>query len=109
MDFVIQYWIEFIFGLVGTWMIAYMKKQKRENRAIKNGMQAVLRDRFIQMYNHYMERGCLPIYAWENIESMYNAYHDLGGNGTITELYNKLKKLPQRESMNDEIHKDVTI
>jgi len=36
----------------------------------------------------------VPIYARENIEQLYAQYTNLGGNGTITELMNKLRAMP---------------
>jgi hypothetical protein len=65
-----------------------------EQEAIKLGIQALLRDRIIQSYNHYMDKGICPIYALENINALYTQYHALGGNGTITEIVKKLKNLP---------------
>lgn len=80
------------------------KEQLRqaEHDAIVNGLQALLRNELIDAYNHYEEKGELPIYAMENIQKMYDAYHNLGGNGTITKLYNKLQKLPQGKEVDRE-------
>ncbi len=44
--------------------------------------------------NKYLERGEIPIYALDNITKMYKAYHNLGGNGTITALVEEIKELP---------------
>lgn len=75
--------------------------RQAEHDALVNGLQAILRDRLVSAYNHYEEKGELPIYAMENIQKMYDAYHNLGGNGTITKLYNKLQKLPQSKEGED--------
>lgn len=40
-------------------------------------------DRILQNYNHYCENGCAQFYAVENVTNMYNAYHDLDGNGVL--------------------------
>lgn len=82
------------FGFLGKKKINKLECKIKEQEAIKNGVQALLRDRIIQSYNHYVEKGYCPIYAMENIQNMYNKYHDLGGNGTVTNLLNKLKELP---------------
>ena len=58
------------------------------------GSRPLLRDRIIQAYNHYTEKGYCPIYGLENVEEMYRQYHALGGNGTITELVERVKELP---------------
>lgn len=59
------------------------------------GLQALLRDRIIRMYNSYTkDKGFLPITARESLKNMYEQYHNLGGNGVITDLVNKLYTLP---------------
>ena len=57
-------------------------------------MQALLRDRIIWTYNHYMEKGFCPIYGQENIHEMYSQYKALGGNGAVTKLMEDFEKLP---------------
>jgi hypothetical protein len=101
-DFVLRYWLEIVFGIIvavltGIYRCAYRKVLKRlaENDAVKNGVQALLRDRIVQTYNHYQEREECPIYALENAESLYKEYHALGGNGTITRLMEELRNLPR--------------
>lgn len=103
-EFIVKYWLEFGFGLVSlvlTASVKYLHKQdkirKAEQEAIKKGIQALLRDRIIEQYNKYMEKGYIPIYAMDNVEAMYREYHALGGNGTITDLYKELKELPHRK------------
>lgn len=75
--------------------IATQKAQEWD--AVKEGIQSILRDRIITAYNHYVSKGCLPIYAMDNVRHMYTAYHALGGNGTITRLFTEMMKLPQEE------------
>lgn len=97
LDFILKYWLEFLFGGMLTGLsLLYQRLSRRVKRqdAIGLGVQALLRDRIIQIYNHYAEAGYLPIYARENIEALYKQYHALGGNGTITELIEKLHDLP---------------
>ena len=61
---------------------------------LKNAQQAILRDRIIQMYNIYKEKGYMPIYARESLEHMFNEYKKLGGNGVIKTLVERLYQLP---------------
>ena len=97
MEFIIKYWLEVLFGLLITVLtLAYRKLASRMKRqeAVELGIQALLRDRIIQTYNHYEDKGYCPIYARENVEELYTRYHDLGGNGTITSLMDKMRKVP---------------
>lgn len=101
MDWILQYWLEALFSVVITTLTVICKKlfsRVKKQDAIGLGVQALLRDRIIHTYNHYTEKGYCPIYALENIEEMYQQYHALGGNGTITELCSRLKELPSEPS-----------
>ena len=60
-------------------------------------MRAMLRDRIIQLYEDCASKEETPFYAIQNVANMYQAYHDLGGNGAITEIYNKFINLPHRQ------------
>ena len=73
---------------------AVQKAEDRKAEAVRLGVQALLRDRLIWAHDHYMQKGCYPIYARENVEEMYTRYHALGGNGTVTSLVRELDGLP---------------
>lgn len=99
-DFIVRYWLEVLFGAALSLLgLAYKRLAIRikEQDAIKLGIRSLLRDRIICQYNHYMEKGFCPIYAMENINAMYEQYHALCGNGTVTELVERLKDLPDSE------------
>lgn len=61
---------------------------------LQKALQALLRDRIIQMYNYYYkDAGYIPMYARESLDYMYEEYKNLGGNGVIDSLVVKLKTL----------------
>lgn len=69
-------------------------EQQRRQAAIEMGLQALLRDKIICVYNKYTEKGAIPIYERENVEHMYTEYKALGGNGILETLIVKLRDLP---------------
>ena len=81
-------------GAIIAYLLAMLRSKKRENDALKEGMQALLRDRIIQAYNHYSDKGWIPIYAMESIEACYKSYEELGENGVIDNLMRQLRELP---------------
>ena len=81
-------------GAIITLLWTILRAKKRENDALKEGMQALLRDRIIQAYNHYSDKGWIPIYAMESIEACYKSYEELGENGVIDNLMRQLRELP---------------
>lgn len=91
----IQTIINIIAGAVISYIFALYRAKKRENDALRAGVQALLRDRIIQAYNHYVcEKGWVPIYAKESIDACYKSYEALGDNGVIDSLMERLNELP---------------
>ena len=91
----IQTIINIIAGAVISYIFALYRAKKRENDALRAGVQALLRDRIIQAYNHYVcEKGWVPIYAKESIVGCYKSYEALGDNGVIDSLMEQLNELP---------------
>ena len=62
--------------------------------ALEEGVQAILRDRIIQLYSYCEKKHSVAIYESQNMEHMYNAYHGLGGNGLVTSLHKKFLEFP---------------
>jgi len=103
-EFIIRHWLTVLFGALTTLFAALLaraqaaaRKDRAEAGAVKRGVQALLRDRILQAYWHYMDKGCCPIYAQENIHDMYAEYKNLGGNGTISRLVEEVCALPARK------------
>ena len=59
-------------------------------------------DRLYQSCNYYIARGWIDTVGLRNIGYLYDSYHALGGNGTGTELYNRAKALPIKNSYTEE-------
>lgn len=101
-DYISAHWVEWIFTILSillTYGYHQLRKQQAEqktkNCAIGDGVQAILRDRIIQAYNYYQGKGYCPIYAKENMERMYKAYHALDGNDVATKLKDTLMAMPE--------------
>ena len=70
------------------------EEQEKRNKAVENGVQALIRANIISLYNKYTDKGYIPIYERENLEHLYTEYKTLGGNGVIESLLEKLADLP---------------
>jgi len=73
------------------------KQADARQKAVELGVQALLRDRIVQSYYHYEERGWITLHGLENVNAMYKEYHALGGNGTVTSLVNSIRELDVRD------------
>ncbi len=63
-------------------------------RAVKKGVQALLRDRLIQGYKFYTAQGWADVDDRSNLENVYVQYHALGANGVMDDLREKFLHLP---------------
>ena len=65
----------------------------------EDAIQSLLRERIIQMYNHYMDKKVMPIYARESLDKMRRDYNELNKDGAdaIEPLIETLYKLPTEE------------
>ena len=77
---------------------AKAEKAHRETTAIAEGVKALLRDRLLQGYKHYVN-----VIRWadeddrKNMENVYKQYHALGGNGDMKDLRRTFRHLPMVE------------
>lgn len=101
MNFILQYWVEFAFGIISATLLAGYRGLRKdiqtkivEQNAIKEGVVSLLRQSLVDSYNKWIERGYCPIYAKEVCEKVYDNYSALGGNDVGTELYERITKLP---------------
>lgn len=103
-QFAINYWVQALFGVIAAgmgalfrWLVRRFHENDRRQDAMEKGIQALLRDRLVQAYYHYSERGWITLHGLEAVEKMYMEYHNLGGNGAVTKLIEDLRELPVQE------------
>ena len=88
-----------LLAMIASTLLGYVSSKYRqlkiENEAIRDGLQAMLRDKLLGSCEYYIsEKGwCTPRSA-ENLHEMYKAYKNLGGNGMITDVFSEFQKLP---------------
>ena len=66
-------------------------------KAVGDALRALCRDRILQGYINYKQREGITAQEFETINKLYDAYHALGGNGTITAVFEKIIHLPIKE------------
>lgn len=96
-DWVKEYWIKALFGgIISAFglLFAWLKKKFKRQISLEVGIQSLLRNEIRQEYKECSNKGYCSLDDMENIQDMYNSYHVLGGNGSVTRLIEKLKKMP---------------
>jgi hypothetical protein len=71
-----------------------IRKTRKDNEAIKKGIQAMLRAQMISEWNKWSEKGFAPIYARQNFENCWEQYHTLGANGVMDDIHVRFFQLP---------------
>lgn len=101
----------FLTALVGIAVRSLQKredlkqKEREEDRlrdiAIEQGLRAMLRDRILQGCEHHGKLGYANAKVRTSMQMMYDAYHNLGGNGVVTDAYNNFRNLEFKEKGGD--------
>lgn len=99
-EFILTYWLECGFGLaIAGLSLCYRHLQNKfkKHEALEDGVLAMLHDRLFQSGMYFINKGEITVSELKNIEKMYEAYHKLGGNGTGTEIYERVRELPLKK------------
>ncbi len=75
------------------YVVWLLKNQKKDRDANSKGTMLLLRVQLIEYHAKYMQLGEIPSYAYENFCEMYEAYHELGGNGMVTKMKQEIDEL----------------
>ena len=81
-------------GTIMGALISFVVTEFKENKALKKGLQALLRAQMINDYNKWATKGYAPIYARQNFQNCWDNYEALGENGVMNDIKNKFMSLP---------------
>ena len=65
-----------------------------EDKGMREGMRALLWRELRNIHAEAAASGGLDVADRRHLENVYSAYHDIGGNGTGTRLYEESMHLP---------------
>lgn len=86
--------VPLVCGAVCTGAAALMRRERKKIDAIGDGMRALLRAELIRAHRDYVEEGSpITLQARTHLGAVYEAYHDLNGNGSATKLWEDIKRL----------------
>ncbi|MEG2765793.1 MAG: hypothetical protein RR910_08605 [Acidaminococcaceae bacterium] len=109
-NFIETYWQPALYSLLSCFVVwigkvvvatlrSSMERQDKQDMLLRKhseGMRVLLYDRLYQACKYHLKRGYISIEELKNLEHLYTAYHDEGGNGTGTEMFNRCKALKLR-------------
>jgi hypothetical protein len=76
-------------------MLGFVKAWIKQMRAVKLGLQAILRDRLLQAYHYYKEQGYASYDEKQNVVNLYTQYEALGPNGIMQRKHEAFLALPE--------------
>lgn len=71
----------------------HLNQTKKDRDANARGTMLLLRVQLIEYHELWTKRGYVTKHGLENFLEMYQAYHELGGNGMITQLQHEIEEL----------------
>lgn len=89
-------------GWVLRKILKRQKTQEATQNAVENGVSALLYYRIKAIYKECAARGYSTIEDVRDIDHLYQPYHGLGGNGTGTELFEKVKGMLRSSAETEE-------
>lgn len=93
LQIILSYLLPTILGGVVGFISTKLKKNKKKDLAIEQGVQALLRNEIIRRYREFETKGEISILDKENLEEMFEQYKNLGGNGTVKKMMDDLLNL----------------
>ena len=99
-DFVLKYWLEFVFGLIVAGLSAAyahlakkLKAERMKNQALENGLRGILRIQILDTYDRCVADGNrISVSRKDAVVSIYQSYCALGDSvdDTIKQLYEEI-------------------
>ena len=100
LDFITKYWMEVGFGLIcgtGSYFYTKLAKRMQKQESLNNALLGLLHNEIYKQAQIILAQGYCTIEQLDNLTGLYTPYHDGGGNGTGTRLYEKCCGLPLME------------
>ena len=101
LEWLAKYWLEVLFGgvLTGIGIVQKrlskrQKEERKRNEAIENGVRDMLRLTILDNYERCKQAGVISVARKDAVDSAYQSYHALGGNGTITRVHEEIMAMP---------------
>ena len=79
----------------GLWayLARFVKEQREANKRNAESIRSMQRAEITRYFRLIVEEGKpVSVEEMEHLEKCYNAYHDNGGNGTATLMYERIKQ-----------------
>lgn len=90
LNIIYEYWVEILLTTITSSFIYVVK----EYIGLKHGLEALLRNEIVRIYETYSKLGYCPSYMKENANEIYINYHRLKRNNMLASMLEEINKLP---------------
>ncbi len=93
---IVKYWVAFACGLLGgllSFLWRRVTKMRKESIGLHNGVLSLLRDRINQSCSQYLREGSISMRDREVLNTMFESYFEMGGNGAVKHLKGEIDEL----------------
>lgn len=89
-----EHLLEVFLTLIYSGLLFEAKKYFKKTKGLVDSVLAMNHLQLYRTCEFYIYTDQITLNELKNLEYLYRGYHELGGNGTGTELYEKCKDLP---------------
>lgn len=100
MDFIVNYWIQFIFGLIitfGTYLFHKLTNYYKNISSSVDSVKVLLKAKIVEEYHMIKREKTISIYQKQLILDLWREYKNLGGNGFVDEMIEEIERIPISE------------
>lgn len=83
-----------VMTLIIGFLVGKLRKNDQTYKALRSGVQALLRDRLIAEYKRHKANGRIDLDDKANFENMYQQYHSLEQNGVMDSIRDEVMAMP---------------
>ena len=106
-QFIAKWWLELVLGGIATAALGLYRKATKRQKAIEDGVRDMLRLTILDNYERCKKSGVISVSRKDAIDSAYQSYHALGGNGVITQVHGEIMAMPILTEGNKEVKYSV--
>lgn len=90
--------------IILSYIVWLLKQQNKLRDANAQGTLMLLRIQLIEYHDRYTELGYIPNYVYQNYCDLYNAYHNMDGNGLGDKMKEEVDALEIRNHRKGEFY-----
>ncbi len=100
LSIILNHLVEIFLSII-VFFVSYLYKKiigfSRMINSTCEGVKILLKNRIIEKYYTFKKDGFISIFDKQIVNELYNEYHNLGGNGVISDIINEINELDIKE------------